>query len=137
MAVFEDISKAFNGIMIDNDFSLPVVFENTPYDETTGDNFLAIFLLPSPTLQASLGDEGCDEHKGIFQIDIVYNTYSGTHELYQKADEINAIIKSGATFTNNTLNVRIGNVSIQRLTVSDGLATLNMSIDYWAFNKRV
>lgn len=139
MAVFEDIDKAFIGIMVDNDFSMPVAFENVFFDETeiTQKNYLSCFLLPVPTVQATLGDEGCDNHRGLFQIDILFDSLKGSHLLTQKADEINAVIKSGATFTHNSLNVRIQNVSRQRLTVSDGLARLTMTIEYFAFNKRL
>ena len=144
MAAFEDISKALMNAMLSNGtinpdtaFGLPVVFENVPYDETDGANFLACYLLPAPVLQATLGDEGCDNHSGIYQIDIHFQSFTGTNELYAKADEINAVIKSGSTFTFNGLNVRIENISISRLNVSDGQATLNISVEWFAFTMRV
>jgi len=138
MAVFDDISKALKGIMLDNDFSLPVIYENA-FDEAQpiGTAFLAIFQLPAQPTQATLGDAGCDLHTGIFQIDINYPSGEGMALLVQKADEINAVIKSGATFTNNGLNVRINNVGISRLVVSDGLATINITIEYNSFSTRV
>ena len=74
---------------------------------------------------------------GIFQINIKYKTYDGVSVLHQKADEINAIIKSGATFTNSTTNVRIKNVSIQNVTVIDGFSVLPMLIEYFSFTMRL
>ncbi len=138
MSAFEDINKAFVGAILDNSsFSLPVAFQNVEYDDSNGLPYLETFLIPAPTIQASLGDDGCDEHIGIFQINIKYKTYDGVSVLHQKADEINAIIKSGATFTNSTTNVRIKNVSIQNVTVSDGFAVLPMLIEYFAFTTRL
>ena len=138
MAIFEDISKALIGILADNDFNMPVVYENEAAESVKkGGEFLEMFELPAFTEQSSLGDKGCDYHEGILQIDINMKAYEGTAALKKKADEINAIIKSGATFTNNSQNVRIGNVSIERVTISDGLATLPMSIEYWAYTERV
>ena len=100
MSVFEDIDKALMKGMLDTGslnpdiaFGLPVVFENIPYESALGDEFLAAFLLPAPVLQASLGDDGCDNHTGIYQIDIHNNSFTGTAELYKKADEINAVFK--------------------------------------------
>ena len=136
MTVFEDIDKAIKGIFIDNDFGLPVAFENVFYDETDAENYIAVFQLPAPTVQATLGDSGCDYHAGLIQVDINYRSFSGSSVLTKKSDEINAIVKSGATFTNNGLNVRIQNVSRERLIISDGFAKLIMSIEYYAFNAR-
>lgn len=144
MAVFEDIEKALIGIMIDNgsvdpdiSFSLPIAYENVEYDDADGEPYLSIFILPAATVQSTLGDGGCDDHQGIFQIDIKYKTNQGIAVLTKKADEINAIIKSGATFTNNGLNVRIRNVSRERVTISDGYATLPMTIEYFVFSERL
>lgn len=138
MAVFDDISTALIGIMADNDFGLPVLYENArDEDQPIGDSYLAVFQLPAQPVQATLGDAGCDLHTGVFQIDVNYPAYTGKSNSMQKADEINAVIKSGATFTNNGLNVRILNVGISRLIVSDGVATINMTIEYNSFSERV
>ena len=138
MSAFEGIDKAFVGAIVDNgSFGLPVAFENDRYDDSDGEPYLRVFLLPAPTTQATLGDTGCDEHIGIFQINIKYPTNTGASIIKQKADEINAIIKSGATFTNDDVNVRIKNVSIQNVTVSDGFAVLPMLIEYFAFTERL
>ena len=143
MAVFEDKVKALIGAVVDSDitpgegFGLPIAQENVKYDSSDGEPYLELFDLPAPTVQASLGAEGCDNHSGIFQIDINYQANEGRAVLDQKADEINAVIKSGATFTENDVNVRIQNVSVQRLPVNNGYATLSMTIEYFAFTKRL
>jgi len=137
MAIFEDISKAFIKGVANGGFSLPIAYENVEYDEIDGEPFISMFLLPAQPVQATLGDSGCDEHTGILQLDLHYKAHTSTTEILQKADEINAVFKSGATFTNDTTNVRIRNVGVSRLIVSDGFVTLNMTIEYFAFNKRL
>ncbi len=135
--IFEEISKAFIDPVKNTFVGLPVANENLPYDSRDAEAHLEVFLLPAQPEQATLGATGCDFHSGIYQININYPINAGSAALYKKADEINAVFKSGATFSYGSTNVRIENVGISNLTVSDGYATLNLSIEYYAFSARV
>jgi len=137
MATFLDIDTAFNLAVLNAGFSVPVITENIDYSPKVETPFIAAYLLPAPTSQASLGDEGCDNHSGLYQIDINYPKDKGTTELKAMADNVNAVFYSGAVFTYNNVSVNIRNVSINRVVVQDGWAALTMTIEFYTYVSRV
>lgn len=134
---FSTIDEIFNIALIAGNFGLDIATENVTFKPMDGSAYLAAFRLPLPVTQATLGDNGEDLHSGIYQININYPQDSGMTVLYDKADAINLVFKSGATFTSGTTKVRIKNVSVERVIVSGGFATLPLTIEYYTFLERL
>ncbi len=132
-----DLTKGFLKAVNAGSFSLPIAYENVDYQPEGNDPWLAVFQLPLQPVQASLGDDGCDFHEGILQIDINYPASTGRTLLDAKADEINAYFKSGATFTENDIKIRIENVGLARVVVDRGWITGNLNIEYYAYSERL
>ena len=137
MSAIAEIQKVLFKAVQDGGFGLPIAFENVTYDPKDGSGYLSCFLLRAPTLQAELGWKGCDSHTGILQIDINYPQDSGPTIHAQKADEINAYLYSGRTFTGDTEKVNIQNVSAGVMQIAQGWSTLPMTIEYFSFTERV
>jgi len=135
--VFSDIRKAFNIAVGNAGFPIEIAYENVKYEPNVTTPYIQLFLLPVQPEQASLGDSGCDFHTGIFQIDINYAQSEGVTDLDAMADQINTLFKSGTSFTENGLQVRIENVGIGPLVVERGWATLSLSIEYFAYSQRL
>jgi len=134
---FSDIDEIFNIAVLNAGFSIEVITENIDYSPDISEPYIAAFLLPLPTVQASLGASGCDNQSGIYQLDINYPKDQGTTALKGMADSINAVFYSGANFSNANLTVNIKNVSINRVIVQNGWASLSVSIEFYAYSMRV
>jgi len=134
---FADIDEIFNIAVLNAGFSIDVITENLDYSPNISTPYIAAFLLPLPTVQASLGSNGCDNQSGIYQLDINYPKDQGTTALKEMADEINGVFFSGANFSNSNLTVNIKNVSINRVIVQNGWASLSVSIEFYAYSMRV
>ena len=137
MGAIADISKILYANMDLGSFGLPVSYEGLDFDPKEYDAYLACYVLRAPTLQAELGPQGCDAHTGIFQVDVNYREGGGPTEALNKADEVNAYFKSGAYFTDSTETVNIKNVSASRLNIVGGWATINLTIEYQVYSKRI
>lgn len=137
MAAIADISKILYANMELGGFGLPISYEGIDFDAKGNQAYLACYVLRAPTLQAELGSQGCDAHTGIFQVDINYREGDGATEALQKADEVNAYFKSGAYFTDGQETVNIRNVSASRLNIVGGWATINLTIEYQVYSKRI
>ena len=141
MGVFTDINQVLKKAVIDGAFasSTQIVFENNEDKADKSQQWLAVFILPAPAEQASLGGSGIgtDSHAGIMQIDINAPILAGVSGLMQKADEINSYLKSGAIFQLNETCVSISNVSVSRVFTGQGFATLPVTIEYFLQSMRV
>ena len=137
MSAIAEIQQILYNAVEDGGFGLDVAYENVKLDPKDKPAYLACFMLRAPTEQAELSWKGCDEHQGIFQIDINYPQGSGPTVHVEMADQINAVFKSGATFAGATENVNIRNVSAGIMQVAQGWATLSLSIEYYVFSGRV
>jgi len=137
VSAIAEIQKVLYSAVESGGFGLPIAYENVKFEPADKSGYLSVFMLRAPTLQAELGWVGCDNHSGIFQIDINYPEGEGPTSHAEMADTINAIFKSGGTFTGSTINVNIQNVSAGVMQIANGWATLSLNIEYYAFTERV
>jgi hypothetical protein len=141
MAVFSDINQAIKKAVLDGAFvtASQVVFENNEDNSNKTQPWLAVFILPADTEQASLGGSGygTDSHTGLIQIDVNYTSHSGTTDQLAMVDAINAHFSSGSLFAQNDTCVRIGNVSRGRVVVGQGSSTISITINYFLQSTRV
>jgi len=137
MATITEINQILVKAVQDGAFGLDIAFENIKFDSKQQDSYLALFNLRAPTVQVELGALGCDQHTGIFQIDVNYKQGGGIDELLEKADEVNAVFKNGATFAGSNENVNITNVTAEPVAIARGWATVSMTINYYSFTTRV
>lgn len=138
MGAFAEIDNIFNIALLNAALGgIVVVTENLDYSPQSGVPYVAGYLLPAPTVQASLGRDGCDNHSGLYQIDINYPKDNGTTDLKVTADLVNQVFFSGAVFTLNNVVVNIRNVSIDRVVIAGGWATLSTTIEYYSYTQRI
>lgn len=137
MSAIAEIQKILLSAVENGGFGLPIAYENVKFEPADKSGYLACFVLRAPTLQAELGWVGCDSHTGIFQIDINYPEGEGATQHVETADAINAVFKSGGTFTGSAISVNIQNVSAGVMQIANGWATLSLNIEYYAFTERV
>lgn len=71
------------------------------------------------------------------QLTLNYPVAKGRTKLDKKADELNAVFKSGSELSEEGLQVRIANVGIQPLAVERGFARMALSIEYFAYSQRL
>lgn len=86
----------------------PTEYENTKFQTPANvPLWMSLSLLPVSSHAATLGDNGEDEEKGLFQIDI--NVPDGTNEktLIQTADILKSFFTSGKSLTYNGVTVVI------------------------------
>jgi len=137
MGAIAEISKILYANMDLGTFGLPVAYEGLDFDAKGQAAYLSCFVLRAPTLQAELGPQGCDAHTGIFQIDVNYREGQGATALLEKADEVNAYFYSGRYFESSEETVNIRNVSASRLNIAGGWSTINLTIEYQVYSKRI
>lgn len=137
MGVFNSIDKILAKAVIDGAFGIPHTFTNEDFKPSDHSSYLNCTILPSPVLVATLGDNGCDDHSGIFQIDIRYREGTGITQHKKTADVINIQFANGKYFTDGEVSLRIENVSIAPLLIGGGWASLPMTIEYQVYSRRV
>ena len=137
MAAITNINQTLVKAVNDGGFGLPIAYENIKFDKEVSSAYLSVFNIRAPTVQVELSWEGCDQHSGVFQIDINYKQGQGVDVLTQKADEINAVFKNGAVFAGTEESVNISNVSAEPVSIGRGWATISMTINYYVFSRRV
>ena len=133
---FETLNDLFMKAVLNGGFGIDVATENVDYTPAS-DPFISCFILPVPVVQSELGSNGCEMLSGIFQISVHYPQDQGMNLLLQKVDEVNAVFFSGAVFVLSPLTVTLKQVSTERVVVSGGFATVNISIDYYSFTSRL
>lgn len=137
MGRFEAVNNILDVAVLGGDFGLPIASENIDYDETNGLAYLSTFVNPLPVEQASLGSEGNDIVSGLFQISVNYPQSSGMTQISIKCDEINAVFKSGASFTISPYILNIKNVSNGKMITDNGFATIPITIEYYLHTARL
>ena len=137
MASITEINQILKKAVADGAFGLPIAYENSSFDPDDNAAYIAIFNLRAPTVQAELGWNGCDQHNGVFQLDVNYKQGGGTDEILEKADEVNATFFNGQTFAGTNENVNITNVTATPVSIARGWATVSLTINYYVFTLRV
>lgn len=118
-------------------FSLPAVYENTSHDSDADIPWCSFFFIPNQPSAATLGDQGEDDHTGIVQINLNYPLLNGSGEALQKADEIRAVFKAGATFSYLGQNVFIKSSGVSRASqVENGFYQTILTIQWQARTSR-
>jgi hypothetical protein len=132
MTIFADISGALDG-HLDTMTDLPdVAWENGDFQPIKDELYLRASVLPGDTVQGGLGDEGLDEHLGIYQVDIAAPAGAYKSAAYIMADKVADHFKRGSTVSYNGVNVRIRNVSRDVAGREDGWYIFPVSITYFS-----
>lgn len=106
--------------------------------ETTPDSlWLALFNIPGVSKPVTLGDQGEDEHRGFFQVDVNYPKNKGSAQVLAKIDEIATAFPSGRTLTYNTQVVKILASSITPGRYVGGYYRVSLTVNYYARTKRL
>jgi hypothetical protein len=119
MSAFAGVSAALSGHLNAMTNKPPVAWENASYKPVEGVTFIRETILPSDTIQGSLGSTGYDQHLGVYQVDVFAPAGKGKGEAIQMADSIADHFKRGTDLTHNGVTVRLGNVS-RRSGLRDG-----------------
>ena len=107
---FSDIESALDKKLSELPSSPAVAWANRRYDPQEDTPYLQPFLLPSDTIQATLGASGLDKHIGVYQISIFVPLLTGKKEGNDLADAIANHFARGTSLVYNTATVRITTV---------------------------
>jgi hypothetical protein len=130
--VFANISSALDARLNTLASSPPVAWQNITYTPLSGVLYLRPTLLPAPTQQAGLGDNGLDEYQGIYQIDIFAAVGGGRGTAEAKADLISDHFKRGTSLVSSGTYVRLRDVSRSAGVVDGDRFAISISIKYMA-----
>lgn len=133
---FAEIDQALIKAVYAGAFDLPVALENVPYSSENGAPYIAVFNLPAPVIESTLGAGGCELHSGLLQLNLNYPQDTGTTAIKTKANVIRVWFKNGATFTAGGISARIKNTSIAQIIVDGGWCTLPVTVEYYAHTTR-
>lgn len=137
MTTFVDINNALVKPIIDNSgFDLEFNYENKAIDPNIKTAFGKCFLLPIQPEQTALGQDGCDQHTGVFQISLYFPENIGNIKTLTKADEIASVYKSGAVLTYNGVNVTIESIGISQGLNDGPWFIIPITINYYSFIRR-
>lgn len=137
MTTFVDINNALVKPIVDNaGFGIEFNYENKNTKPAIKTPFGQCFLLPVQPEQAALGQDGCDEHSGVFQISLRYPENQGNIAALTKADEIASVYKSGAVLTYNGVNVTIESIGIGQALNDGPWFLVPITINYYSFIRR-
>lgn len=133
----EAITKALNNALyqfgLDN--SIDIALENIEYEESTDTPYLASFVINTGVESADLGVS--DRRDLIYQVDINYASHLGSTPLNKMADLLNQLFKAGATFYFNGACVAIKAFEPTRILVSNGWATLPLTITCDSYTAKI
>lgn len=134
---FEDLTKAFDVALMGfgGANAIKVALENIDAPTSTSTPFLAGFMLLSETEQADLGFN--ESRPGIYQVDINYASTFGSAPINKMADKLNALFKTGVSFSRNDICAGVQSVSLGPLIVENGWAKRPLTINFTAFTKRL
>ena len=137
MSTFVDINNALlNPIINNNDFGIAFNYENKNTLPDVDGPFGQAFLLPVQPEQKALGQDGCDQHTGVFQISLRFPENTGNIAILTKADEIAIAYKSGTVLTYNGVNVTIESVGIAQGFNDGPWFLVPITINYYSFIRR-
>ena len=137
MGYFEDLTKVFDVALMEFGIAnnIKVALENIDAPTSTSTPYLASYMLLADTLQADLGYS--EERAGIYQVDINYGSTLGSAQINKMADKLNALFKTGVSFTRNAICAEVQSVSLGPLIVQNGWAKRPLSINFVAYTKRL
>lgn len=137
MGFVTDLQKAFDIPLkaFGTANNIQVALMNIDMPTSTGTPFLAGFQLSAPVEQADLTVN--ELRKGVYQVDINYASHLGAAPINKMYDLLNTAFKVGQDLTFDLVCVNIEAVSPSPITVSNGWATMNMSIDWSGYTARL
>ena len=133
----EAIDKAFNIALIQFglDNAIDVQIENIDKPTSTDTPFLAGFMIPSATDDADL--YFTDRRSGVYQIDVYFDSHTGTGEMNRMIDALNAVFKPSATLERNPICLEITRFYDSRVFVEDGWAKKSVTIEWYTYTTRL
>lgn len=127
-----NVCKAFLDSVNSRDYCEVVQEPNTALTNPPSALWLALHLLPTLSEPVTLGENGEDNHEGLFQIDINYPLNSGLGEVLLMADRIAKDYVAGTTLTYNGSQVKIMGSSLSPGRVAGGFYKASLTIRYYA-----
>lgn len=116
MTYFSDISSALDSKL--NEFSIAndvaVAWENKDFEPKTNVLYLRATQIPSNTDQIGMSANGLDEHKGVYQVDILAPSGEGKGSAYMVSDQVADLFKRGSILVYNNTRVRIRTVTKEK-----------------------
>ncbi len=95
---FADERRAIEGRLADNFATLPIRFENVPFEQPHDAGFVSLSIRPGQARQASTGPNPLHRYTGTIQVDVFVPEDTGTQAARAHADTLEAIFR-GAQFT--------------------------------------
>lgn len=137
MGFVTDLNKAFDIPLMQfgTDNSIEIALNNIDAPTSTDTPYLAGFMLSGPVEQADLTVNELRE--GIYQVDINFASNLGNPPINKMYDLLNESFKVGQDLVFGGVCVNIEAVSPSPIIVSNGWATMNMSIDWSAYTARL
>ncbi|NJB67498.1 hypothetical protein GGQ74_001138 [Desulfobaculum xiamenense] len=88
----------------------PIAWENVPFTPGGCGNHLRVHLLPATPVQAGLGTDAPNEHKGIFQVDVVVGRGDGPGEACAQVDALCVHFRRGTRCVSGVVTVTVTGV---------------------------
>lgn len=95
-----------------------------------------LMMIPADNAVATLGTDGENDVRGIFQVSLKYRTGRGNGEILEQADIICAAYPSGRIITANSQQVRILGAQLNGPRSDNGWLRATISINFSAFVRR-
>jgi len=127
---FNDIYAGFRERLVTIPGAPPIAWENDSFDNKPNILYLKPFLLPADSQQSTLGDNGQDEHNGIFQVSVYIPVGDG---MSAWPDSVADHFKRGTTLIKNDVKIRVRSVSIASGFRDDNFYIVPVSVDYQVF----
>jgi hypothetical protein len=86
--------------------AIDIVHENQAYDPIAGQPYCEAYLLPAEPGNTALGS-GYHREQGAFQINLQYPPLVGTLDAAMRGEQVRALFRRGATFTDGGVKVQI------------------------------
>lgn len=138
-ANYSDIEKALIKGYTDLALGYPTSYpaaELDPNNQPSDAPWIALHNLRAESLPATLGNQGEDNHPGLFQIDINTPKNKGSGQSLQIADTILGSFTSGNTLIYNAQEVKISSTSLSPGRYIGGFYRVSVTITYYARTTR-
>ncbi len=111
---------------------LPTAYELRDFTPQASQPWAKVTNLDAGRSPDTLGDEGQDEHRGVFQVDVYVPENDGTARILGYAESLLSYFKAGRRFTYNGQNVRVRYSSPSSIRKDDSSASYVKSVSvYW------
>lgn len=116
--------------------SIPFLVPNDKKKAPATDPYAEVTHFLSPPAVYTLGDDGLDQHMGVFQVLLKYPLGTGSGKLDEEADAIREGFRAGLKLNYDGQEVMIVNAGAGSYSVVDSKFLCPVSITWYAFSRR-